>query len=57
MIAHAITHGMHHRAQILYILEQLGMQEVIEGDVLGWESAARGWGWSDGGSDGKMAAD
>ena len=57
VIAHAITHGMHHRAQILYIMEQLGVQEVIEGDVLGWESVARGWGWSDGGSDGKMVAD
>ncbi len=57
VIAHAITHGMHHRAQILFILEQLGVQEVIEGDVLGWESVARGWGWSDGGSDGRMIAD
>lgn len=52
VIAHIITHGMHHRAQILFILHQLGVQDVIEGDVLGWESEARGWGWQDGGSSG-----
>ena len=57
VISHVITHGMHHRAQILYMLEQLGVQDVLEGDALGWESVARGWGWSDGGSYGKMLAD
>ena len=57
VIAHILTHGMHHRAQIFFILEQLGLTDVIEGDVLGWESVARGWGWEDGGSDGKMVAE
>ena len=56
VIAHVITHSMHHRAQILYILEQLGVQDVVEGDALGWESVARGWGWEDGGSYGSMTA-
>jgi uncharacterized damage-inducible protein DinB len=56
VIAHVITHGMHHRAQILSILDQLGAQNVIEGDVLGWESVARGWGWEDGGSVGAPVA-
>ena len=56
VIAHLITHSMHHRAQILYILERLGVQDVIEGDALGWESQARGWGWGDGGSGGTPIA-
>ena len=42
-IAHLITHSMHHRAQVMYMLECLGVQEHIEGDVLSWESAAFGW--------------
>ena len=50
LIAHLLTHSMHHRAQILYMLEQLGVENVIEGDPLSWESVARGWGWEDGGS-------
>jgi uncharacterized damage-inducible protein DinB len=54
VIAHIITHSMHHRAQILYIMEQLGVRNVLEGDALGWESQARGWGWADGGSYGGM---
>lgn len=54
-IAHLITHGMHHRAQAMYLMEQLGLQDVIEGDALGWEAQARGWGY--GGSYGKMVAD
>lgn len=57
VIVHLITHSMHHRAQILYMLEQLGVQDVIEGDALGWEAQARGWGWDDGGSSGRMVAD
>jgi uncharacterized damage-inducible protein DinB len=44
VIAHVITHSMHHRAQIMYMLEQLGVDEVLEGDALGWEGQARGWG-------------
>ena len=57
VIAHLITHSMHHRAQILFMLEQLGVQDVIEGDALGWESVARGWGWEDGGSYGRPVAE
>lgn len=56
VIAHVITHSMHHRAQVLYMLEQLGVKDVIEGDVLGWESVARGWGWEDGKSYGRPEA-
>jgi len=56
-IAHLLTHSMHHRAQAMYIMEQLGLKDVIEGDVMGWESVARGWGWEDGGSYGKPVAD
>lgn len=57
VIAHLLTHSMHNRAQALYMLDQLGGENVIEGDVLGWEAAARGWGWEDGGSYGRMKAD
>lgn len=42
-IAHVITHNMHHRAQIMYIMEQLGLRDHVEGDILSWESAAFGW--------------
>ena len=54
VIAHILTHSMHHRAQIMYILEQLGMQDVIEGDALGWEGQARGWGYDWSNSYGKV---
>ncbi len=37
-IAHVITHGMHHRAQVLYLLRMSGVSHAIEGDVLSWES-------------------
>jgi len=56
VIAHVITHNMHHRAQAMYIMDKLGMSDIIEGDVLGWEAVARGWGWLDGGSTGSMMA-
>jgi uncharacterized damage-inducible protein DinB len=36
-IAHVITHSMHHRAQLLYMLKQLGLTSLPEGDVLSWE--------------------
>ena len=57
VIAHLLMHSMHHRAQILSMLDQLGVPNVIEGDALGWESQARGWGWDDGGSSGWLVAD
>lgn len=36
-IAHVVTHSMHHRAQLLYLLRRLGVQDLPEGDVLSWE--------------------
>jgi uncharacterized damage-inducible protein DinB len=36
-IAHVITHSMHHRAQLLYMLKRLGLTGLPEGDVLTWE--------------------
>jgi uncharacterized damage-inducible protein DinB len=44
-IAHVITHSMHHRAQVLNIMRQLGVTDLIEGDVLGWENGLREGGW------------
>jgi uncharacterized damage-inducible protein DinB len=41
-IAHVITHNMHHRAELLHMLGRLGVAELPEGDVLGWEASARG---------------
>ena len=40
-IAHVITHSMHHRAQLLYLLRRLGVEDLPEGDVLSWEHQAR----------------
>ena len=37
-IAHVITHSMHHRAQAMFMMEQLGVREHIEGDALSWEN-------------------
>jgi uncharacterized damage-inducible protein DinB len=37
-IAHVITHDMHHRSEILNMLGQLGVPNLPEGDVLGWEA-------------------
>jgi uncharacterized damage-inducible protein DinB len=36
-IAHVLTHSMHHRAQVLYLLRRLGVKVLPEGDVLSWE--------------------
>jgi uncharacterized damage-inducible protein DinB len=36
-IAHVITHSMHHRAQVLYMLRRLGLTGLPEGNVLSWE--------------------
>ena len=40
-IAHVITHNMHHRSEILNMLGQLGVPNLPEGDVLGWEAQQR----------------
>ncbi len=37
-ITHVLTHSMHHRAQLLYLLRRLGLPNLIEGDVISWES-------------------
>jgi uncharacterized damage-inducible protein DinB len=44
-IAHLVTHSMHHRAQLLNMMRHLGMQNLIEGDLLSWEAAHRPGGW------------
>jgi uncharacterized damage-inducible protein DinB len=38
-ILHVLTHDMHHRAQLLLMLAWLGLTDLPEGDLLGWESA------------------
>jgi uncharacterized damage-inducible protein DinB len=44
-IVHVITHSMHHRAQVLNMMRQLGMTNLIEGDALTWERTHRPGGW------------
>ena len=39
-LLHVATHGMHHRAQLLYMLRRAGVQDLPEGDALSWESQA-----------------
>jgi uncharacterized damage-inducible protein DinB len=41
-IAHVITHNMHHRAQLLYMMRRLGVHGLPEGDVLSWEQQLTG---------------
>jgi uncharacterized damage-inducible protein DinB len=36
-IAHVITHNMQHRAEAIHILTRLGLENMLEGDVLSWE--------------------
>ena len=40
-IAHVLTHSMHHRAQLLYMLRLLGVSPLPEGDVFSWERQAK----------------
>tara|TARA_R110002124_G_scaffold85197_6_gene221199 strand:- start:18909 stop:19388 length:480 start_codon:yes stop_codon:yes gene_type:complete len=37
-LAHIITHSMHHRAQLLYLLRLSGAESLPEGDVFSWEN-------------------
>jgi uncharacterized damage-inducible protein DinB len=37
-LAHLLTHSMHHRAQVLYLLRLCGARELPEGDVFSWEN-------------------
>lgn len=34
---HLVTHGAHHRAQLLYMMRRIGIQELPECDSLAWE--------------------
>ncbi len=43
-IGHILTHDMHHRAQLMYLMEKVGLTHHVEGDLLSWESNAFGWG-------------
>ena len=43
-LVHVATHGMHHRAQALYIMRKLGVTGLPEGDALGWEQQYLGRG-------------
>ncbi len=40
-LAHVLTHGMHHRAQVFNMMRQLGKPIDIDGDVIEWEIATR----------------
>lgn len=40
-IGHVITHNMAHRAELLHMLERLGLLDLIEGDALSWENRYR----------------
>lgn len=40
-ILHVVTHDHMHRAEILHMLERLGIEDLIEGDVLSWEASLR----------------
>jgi uncharacterized damage-inducible protein DinB len=37
-ILHVITHNMHHRGEVLHMLSRLGLDDLPEGDLLGWEA-------------------
>ena len=38
-ILHVLTHDHMHRAELLHMLERLGVRGLIEGDVLSWEAS------------------
>jgi uncharacterized damage-inducible protein DinB len=38
-IAHILTHSMHHRAQVLYLLRLSGVPNLPEGNVFSWEAS------------------
>jgi uncharacterized damage-inducible protein DinB len=39
-ILHVITHNMHHRGELLHMLDRLGLTDLPEGDLLSWEAMA-----------------
>ena len=38
-VLHVLTHDHMHRAELLHMLDRLGVQNLIEGDVLSWEAS------------------
>lgn len=40
-IGHVLTHNMHHRAELLHIMYRLGMKNLPEGDLMGWDQRHR----------------
>jgi len=42
-IGHLITHNMHHRAQVMFLMGRVGLTDHVEGDLLSWETIAFGW--------------
>jgi uncharacterized damage-inducible protein DinB len=40
-ITHVLTHSHSHRGEVLHMLSRLGVQDLIEGDALGWEQRHR----------------
>jgi uncharacterized damage-inducible protein DinB len=40
-IGHVITHNMHHRAEVLHMMHRLGMKDLPEGDLMGWDQRKR----------------
>jgi uncharacterized damage-inducible protein DinB len=42
-MVHVITHSMHYRAQARYLMEQVGLTNLLGGDALGWGRQAYGW--------------
>jgi uncharacterized damage-inducible protein DinB len=40
-IGHVITHNMHHRAEVQHMMHRLGMKDVPEGDLMGWDQRRR----------------
>jgi uncharacterized damage-inducible protein DinB len=40
-IGHVITHNMHHRAELLHMMQRLGMENLPEGDLMGWDQRTR----------------
>ena len=40
-IGHILTHSHFHRAELLHMLQRLGLADLPEGDLLSWEAQAR----------------